>query len=116
MYRCLEVHLGLKMHVSENASGSQNASGSENASMPDITSVSENVSLLPHAHFGSPLERLLEQKHFGSPSADLSLFLDNDVLDNDISMDSKISKKMESVSCNENSPDPANDLPFKEID
>ena len=82
---------------SENASVSENASGSENASMPDITSVSENVSLLPHAHFGSPLERLLEQKHFGSPSADLSLFLDNDVLDNDISMDSKISKKMESV-------------------
>ena len=84
--------------------------------MPDITSVSENVSLSPHVHFGSPLERQLEQKHFGSPSAGSSLFLDNDVLDNDISMDSETSEKMESVSCNENSLDPANDLPFKEID
>ena len=54
--------------------------------------------------------------NFGSPSADSSLFLDNDVLDNDISMDWETSEKMESVSCNENSPDLANDLPFKEID
>ena len=84
--------------------------------MPDITSVSENVSLSPHAHFGSPLEQQLEQKHFGSPSADSSLFLDNEVLDHDISMDSETSEKMKSVSCNENSPDPANDLPFKEIE
>lgn len=65
----------------------ENSPQSANSSLSENESLSETVSFPQvHVHFGSPLERQLQQKYFGSPSANSSVVSDNnDLLDTEIS-------------------------------
>ena len=92
----------LSESLSENVPLSANSSLSENAPLSENASLPETVSSSPQAHFGSLLERQLQQGYFGSPSANSSVVSDN----NDL-LDTDISEKMKSKSCNESSTDPA---------